>query len=135
MERLLKEYYRYIIVGLFITALDFSMIAFQKEIILSRIAPNNIHCVLIAVGISYSVACSIQYLLSVKYIFVESKATENIKSFIGFFMIGVIGLIILEYLMSYFVGILAINLYVAKVFATGIIFSFNFVTKRFLIFR
>ena len=135
MERLLREYYRYIIVGLFITALDFSMIAFQKEIILARIAPNNIHCVLIAVGISYSVACFIQYLLSVKYIFSESKATKNIKSFIIFFLIGVVGLVILEYMMSYFIGVLNLNLYIAKVFATGIIFSFNFGTKRFLLFK
>ncbi len=127
MERLLKEYYRYIIVGLFITALDFSMLTVQVEFL-------KVYY-LFAAGISFSLAAIVQYYLSANWIFIQSIAPKNLMSFLIFFTIGVVGLIFLECLMFFFVDILNIYYLMAKVFATGLIFSFNFLAKRFLLFR
>ncbi|MEI8377448.1 MAG: GtrA family protein [bacterium] len=127
MERLLREYYRYIIVGLLITALDFSMLTVQVEFF-------NIYY-LLAVGLSFSLASVLHYYLSANWIFVQSTAPKNLQSFFIFFIIGVTGLCILEGLMFFFVEIIDLHYLFAKVFATGIIFSFNFLAKRFLLFR
>lgn len=90
---------------------------------------------LIAAGIAYSLSSTLHYYLSAKYVFVQSKAPMNLKSFFIFFGIGVVGLIMLESLMFYFVENLNLYYLVAKVFATGIIFSYNFLSRRFLLFK
>jgi len=127
LERLLKEYYRYIIAGLFITALDFSMLTVQVEFFHFYY--------LIAVGTAFSIASVLHYFLSANWVFVQSIAPKNFRSYSIFFIIGFTGLILLEGLMWCFVDILDWHYLFAKVIATGMIFSFNFLAKRFLLFK
>lgn len=127
MSRLYKEYYKYFIVGLFIAALDFSMLAFQVEIC-------KVYY-LTAVCVSYLIASALHYVLSAKYVFTESKTPKNLKSYFIFSLLGIVGLSLLGSLMFYFVDVLKIYYLVAKIFATGIIFSFNFTTRKFLLFK
>jgi putative flippase GtrA len=114
-------------VGVLVTGLDFLMLAFQVEIC-------NIYY-LLAACISYSIASGVHYVLSAKYVFKTSQAEKSFKTFLYFAFLGAIGLALFEGLMYYFVEDLKIYYLLAKVFATGIIFSFNFATRKFLLFK
>ena len=127
MTRLLKEYSKYCVVGIFITGLDFAMLAFQVEIF-------NMYY-LLAACISYVIASGLHYVLSVKYVFTKSKAEKGVRAFVFFAVLGALGLTLFELLMFYFVDILKIYYLFAKIFATGIIFSFNFATRKIFLFK
>lgn len=127
MTRLLKEYYKYCIVGVFITGLDFLMLAFQVELL-------SVYY-LLAACISYVVASALHYVLSAKYVFTRSEAKKDLKAFMIFALLGAIGLGLFEGLMYYFVDFLKVYYLYAKVFATGIIFSFNFATRKLFLFK
>lgn len=113
--------------GIFITGLDFAMLAFQVEIF-------NMYY-LLAACISYVIASGLHYVLSVKYVFTKSKAEKGVRAFVFFAVLGALGLTLFELLMFYFVDILKIYYLFAKIFATGIIFSFNFATRKIFLFK
>lgn len=127
LTRILKEYYKYCVVGVIITALDFCMLAFQVEIC-------KVYY-LLAACISYLIASGLHYILSAKYVFTKSETQKTIKAFVIFALLGAIGLGLFESLMFYFVDTLKIYYLVAKIFATGIIFSFNFATRKLFLFK
>jgi len=127
LTRLLKEYYKYCIVGVFITGLDFLMLAFQVEIC-------KVYY-LLAACISYMIAASLHYVLSAKYVFTKSQTQKSLKAFGIFALLGAIGLGLFEGLMFYFVDFLKIYYLFAKIFATGIIFSFNFASRKLFLFK
>lgn len=127
MTRLLKEYYKYCLVGVLITGLDFAMLAFQVEICKLYY--------LLAACISYVIASALHYVLSAKYVFTKSEAKKSLKAFGIFALLGAIGLALFEGLMFYFVDFLKIYYLFAKIFATGIIFSFNFATRKMFLFK
>lgn len=127
MPKIFKEYYKYCIVGVFITGLDFSMLAFQVEIL-------KVYY-LLAACLAYILTAAVHYILSANYVFKDSKTPKNFKYFLYFAFLGAIGLGLLEGLMYYFVEKMDMYYLLAKVFATGIIFSFNFTAKKYLIFK
>lgn len=127
MQQIIKEYYKYCILGVFITGFDFSLLIAQVELL-------NINY-LLAACISYVFAAVLHYILSVKYVFVDANIDDEWKAFVIFFIIGVISLGLFESLMYYFVEILKIHYIIAKVFATAIIFTFNFASRKFILFK
>ncbi len=127
MQRIINEYYKYCILGFFITGFDFAMLVSQVELLHVNY--------LIAASIAYVIASVLHYILSVKYVFTESNVNNNTQAFIVFFIIGLVGLAMFESLMFFFVSHLHIHYILAKVFATGIIFTFNFASRKLILFK
>lgn len=127
LRRLAKEYYKYCIVGVVVTALDFGILAFEVEIL-------DVYY-LLAACISYIIASVVHYILSAKYVFTKSKAKQDLKAFTLFFVLGVIGLGLFELFMWLFVEKCGLYYLVAKIFATGITFTFNFATRKLFLFK
>ena len=127
LRRLFKEYFKYCVIGVFMTALDFIILAFEVEIL-------NIYY-LIAAMISYTFCAILHYVLSVRYVFIDSHKKEDFKSFSVFLMLGILGLGLYELLMWLFVDFGHLHYLIAKIFATAFSFTFNFASRKFLLFR
>lgn len=127
MEKLLSQYYRYIIAGFLVVAIDFVILAFLTE---------SIHLYyLISATFAYLIASIIHYFISVNYIFEKSPIKNKYYEFFIFFTLGIIGLLLFELLMFYFTEKLAIYYLASKIIVSGIMFTFNFATRKIILFR
>ena len=127
IKRFINEYYRYIVLGFGVTALDFGLLILQVKVF-------HVYY-LYAACLSYLVANITQYSGCVKYVFCESTRPAGFKWFFTFFLLGLIGLGILYTFMYLFVEKLGWNYLFAKVVVSAFIFTFNFLTRRYVIFR
>ena len=125
--RLSKEYFRYCIVGAIVTGIDFLLLICEVELL-------HIHY-LTAAFISYTTAAVIHYFLSAKYVFTESETEQNFSAFMIFLLLGVLGLGLYELMMFLSVHSLGMHYILAKVFATGVSFTFNFLSRKYLLFN
>lgn len=127
IKTLFKEYYKYCLIGVFVTGMDFCILAFEVEILHFYY--------LVAAMISYIITAIVHYILSVKYVFTDCEKEQNWKMFLIFFLLGVVGLGIYEFFMWIFVDFCHIHYLIAKIFATGITFTFNFASRKFILFN
>jgi putative flippase GtrA len=89
---------------------------------------------LAAAAIGFACGLSVIYVLSICYVFDDRRRFGAGPELIGFLMTGVIGLTLNEALMGLFVGHLGLTVAFAKVPTAGLVFSFNFLTRRALLF-
>ena len=90
-------------------------------------------------GINYLIAniisttCSIiyNYILSIKFVF-HVTSNENNKSFIQFVILSIIGLALTTLIMKICVGGFHLNLMFSKIFATGVVMTYNFISRKIL---
>jgi putative flippase GtrA len=75
------------------------------------------------------------YLLSVRYVFEGRRRRAPRIEVAGFLITGVVGLLLTEALMHLFVGRFALPVALAKAATTGVVFLFNFVSRRSLLFK
>lgn len=75
----------------------------------------------------------IAYTISVRFAFTERRLDNAKAEFVSFTLIGVLGLGLTVTLMSAFVG-LGLTLVAAKFATSGIVFSFNYLTRKFFLF-
>ncbi len=90
---------------------------------------NYIICVIIA----FTVATGVNYRLS-KYIFVGGKFTRNKEIMLIYFISG-IGLLLNLVLMWFFYVKLEIFSLLAKIMATGVVFFWNFIGRKYWVFK
>lgn len=91
-------------------------------------------------GINYLIAniisttCSIiyNYILSIKFVF-HVTSNENNKSFIQFVILSIIGLALTTLIMKICVGGFHLNLMFSKIFATGFVMTYNFISRKILL--
>lgn len=91
-------------------------------------------------GINYLIAniisttCSIlyNYILSIKFVF-HVTSNENNKSFIQFVILSIIGLALTTLIMKICVGGFHLNLMFSKIFATGVVMTYNFISRKILL--
>ena len=126
------EFFRYILVGGSSFIIDFcTMYCFQEFVFKGK------H-VFIAVFIGYMVGLIYNFLLSCGYVFKDGFKKikgKEITSFIIFALIGIIGLGLTEALMYLFVNILAINYLFAKMISAGIVLFWNYLARKFIVYR
>lgn len=91
-------------------------------------------------GINYLIAniisttCSIiyNYILSIKFVF-HVTSNENNKSFIQFVILSIIGLALTTLIMKICVGGFHLTLMFSKIFATGVVMTYNFISRKILL--
>ena len=75
------------------------------------------------------------YLLSTAWVFGESRIKNAWGEFLAFAIIGVIGLGLNELIMYACTDGLGFHYMLSKIVSTGIVFFWNFLARRFLVFK
>ena len=128
----IKEFMRYIVVGGSAFVLDFGTMCLFKEFIFKG------EHLFIAVFIGYIVGLVYNFLLSNWYVFkngFEKIKGKEIRSFIIFALIGIVGLGLTEVLMYLFVNILTIWYIFAKILSAGIVLFWNYLARKLIIYK
>ena len=122
MNKLIKQLFRFGVVGGIAFLIDFSLFA-----ILTHLGMHY----LIAQIISFSISLIFNYIASIKWVFDAKKQTP--KEMIIFVLLSVIGLGINELLL--YIGIDKLNIHelIVKLFATAVVMVFNFITRKLII--
>ena len=90
---------------------------------------------LVASMLSFSAGMVISYLLNVRFVFADRRRALRDSETVGFFVVGVAGLALTQVLLYVFVSRLGLVVAVAKIPTTAIVFLFNFLSRRSLVFK
>lgn len=101
--------------------------------ITARLTLLNLHW---CVAIGFGVGVAINYFLSIKIVFIKRQLKENQSlEAIIFVVIGILGLLLTESIVYMGYKKLQWNLEFTKFLAAGVTFSFNFLARKFLLFK
>lgn len=120
MKNMIVQLFRFGIVGVIATFIDFLILYLFKE-----------YCgfsVLLASFLAYVVSSVINYLLSTRWVFKSNVLSEHYKIII-FIIISLIGVILNELIM-YFGELVNIYYMITKVISTIVLLVFNFISRK-----
>lgn len=89
---------------------------------------------LISTAIGFTVGLAVNYYLSVAWAFSKRRMSSSAYEFLIFALIGVTGLLILETIIWFVTEKLAIFYLASKIIATIIVFFWNFLLRKFILF-
>ena len=131
---IILEFIKYCFVGGLAFIADIGTIFVFKEYILSSL-PSGLY---LSVIIGFIVGLTVNYILSVIFVFKGAKNAvkgKQIIFFIQFAIIGIIGLLLTEFIMFLGVEFLKINYLIVKVFAAALVLIWNYGARKYLIVR
>ena len=121
-NKLLVQILKFIVVGGIATIIDFAVLYLLKEFIgLNEILANTI---------SFTVSVIYNYIASIKWVFDVDKDKNEKQQFIIFIVFSIIGLGINNLILWICIDKFNIHYLIGKVFATGIVMIFNFITRK-----
>ncbi len=85
--------------------------------------------------LSFSAGMVISYMLNVRFVFADRRRALRDSETVGFFVVGVAGLALTQVLLYVFVARLGFVVALAKIPTTAIVFLFNFLSRRSLVFK
>ena len=83
--------------------------------------------------VSFSVSVTVNYILSVAFVFETDKDKNKIKEFIVFVLLSIVGLGVNELFMWLGTDLMGIHYMITKIGATAIVMVYNFVTRKMFI--
>jgi putative flippase GtrA len=89
---------------------------------------------LISAAIGFIIGTTINYFISIAWVFVKGKFSNPATEYFLFFTFSAIGLLINQAVMFIGVSILFIHYLLVKFFALATVFIYNFLTKKFIVF-
>ena len=122
MEHLLVQIFRFGIVGVVATLIDFIFLYFFKELC-------QIH-VVIANTLSFIISVIYNYWASLTFVFDVNPEKSKKKNFLMFMICSVIGLCLNDFIVWVVTDKLGIYYLISKVIATIVVMVFNFVTRK-----
>lgn len=123
MKNLIKQILRFGIVGILAFFIDYGLMVFCTEIL-------GIYY-LISSFLSFTVSVIFNYMCSVKWVFAVDNGKSKLQN-LGFFItFSLIGLGINQLIMWLGVDKMNINYMIVKLFATGVVMIFNFITRKY----
>jgi putative flippase GtrA len=125
MKWLIKQILGFGIVGVICFIIDYGLM-----IVLTEFLGLNY---LLSCGLSFSVSTIVNYILSMRYVFVSKENMKKSVEFVLFVILTVIGLGITEILMMVFVDKIGIHYMIAKIGVTGIVMVYNFTTRKIVL--
>lgn len=125
MKKTIIQLIKFGIVGIICFAIDYGLM-----IILTEYAklPYLLSC-----GISFSISVVVNYLLSMRYVFVSRHDLNKEEEFTLFVFLSIMGLFITEVEMYLLTSGLKIHYTIAKIVVTGIVMMFNFIARKLLL--
>jgi len=125
-DNVLVQIIRYFISGGIAATVDFGLLYLLTEFF-------GLYYLWSAV-ISFSVGLLITYLFSITWIFNQRRISNRWIELLIFSVIGVVGLLLTYLFMQYFTEVIKLHYMLSKVLTTIIVFFWNFLTKRFVLF-
>jgi putative flippase GtrA len=126
VSQIFHETWKYFLVSLAALAVDYGLLVGLT---------SGLHVYyLVSAAVGFSAGLVLNYALSVAFVFRERRLQSRPREFVGFMLIGVAGLALNEALMKAFVETAGLGYALAKIPATGVGFTFNFVARRFILF-
>jgi putative flippase GtrA len=122
----LVQLFRYVFVGGAAFAVDFGLLWALKEF-------AHLHY-LIAATLSFAAGLTTNYLLSTRWVFNRAKMKSKTAEFAIFTLIGIVGLLLNDLIMWFFTEKLALYYLLSKIVATLIVFFWNFLSRKFILF-
>ena len=89
---------------------------------------------LVAATLSFVAGLAIAWSLSVALVFNGRRRLSPWREFLGFVLTGLAGLILTQAMLSVLVGGLGASPELAKIPVAGVVFAFNFLSRRMLLF-
>jgi putative flippase GtrA len=89
---------------------------------------------LIAAPIGFALGLATIYLLSIRWVFRERRVADRREEFALFAVIGVAGMALNQLIIYVAVTFLAASPELAKILSAGIVFCFNFISRKLLLF-
>jgi putative flippase GtrA len=124
--RFLRDMIRYAAASVFALALDYGVL-----MLLTRLGVGYLE----AAAAGFLSGLALIYCLSVRYVFEGRRRGAPRFEMAGFLITGVIGLMLTEALMRLFVERFGLSLSLAKGATAGLVFMFNFLSRRSLLFK
>ena len=127
------EFLRYVVVGGAAFVADLAVLVAVRELFLTPYAWG----VYVAAVIGFMAGLAVNYVLSIKFCFVAAKEGKGrtLGAFILFAVICILGLVWTEIGMWIGVGVLEQNYILVKVVVSGIVLIWNYMAKKFLVFK
>lgn len=125
MNKLIKQIFKFTIVGGIATLIDFIFLYIFREILNLDVILSN--------TLSFTISVIYNYIASIKWVFNVNKNKNSKIQFILFVILSIIGLLInngILYLLTYLIGIYYL---LSKIMATLIVMIFNFITRKFFL--
>lgn len=117
---------RGLIVAVIAFAVDFGMLLVFKEVF-------GIHY-LLAATLSFSLGVIVSYYLSIKWVFNNRKFSNKHAEFIIFLIICIAGLLLNLGIIAGMVQLLGIDYRIAKVVSTVVVFFWNFIARKKILY-
>ena len=108
-------------------SIDFGLLAFFVEIL-------QVYY-LIAASMSFAAGTTMTYILSVRWIFSRRKVRDRRLEYLLFTAVGVIGLLLNAVLLWLFTESAGVHYLLSKIIAASMVFFWNFVARKLLLFR
>jgi len=120
--KLIRQIIRFSLVGVICFFIDYGLL-----ILLTRVFGVYY---LISAAISFTVSVTVNYKLSMKYVFRGKDDISKRKEFIIFVLLSIVGLVINEVFMYLFTDGMGFKYYISKIGATIVVMIWNFVTRK-----
>lgn len=135
MKKLIEQILKFVTVG---------GISFLVDFLVYTILCNVMQIHYIIAGVSgFTVSVVVNYILSMRYVFIPKEDRRKDKEFIIFVILSLIGMFINSVLLFICIDVIYMNFVylkqslsiewmniVAKIFATGIVMIYNFITRK-----
>jgi putative flippase GtrA len=134
-SNILKEFIRYLIVGGTAFIVDFTLLYLFKTYVFYNMEVTGVY---ISTALGFIGGLIYNYVLSLLYVFESAKKNQkgkDIRSFIVFTIIGVVGLLLTELGMYVGIELFAVNYLIVKVFVAGVVLIWNYSIRKILIFN
>jgi putative flippase GtrA len=135
VKELEMEFFRYLLVGGSAFVVDFGVLYLTKTFLLGGFGITGVY---IATALGFTAGLVYNYILSMIFVFKGAKEKtqgKTVRAFLVFSLIGVIGLGITEFGMYLGVSLLEIHYLLVKVVMAAIVLLWNYLARKFLIFR
>ena len=123
----LIQLFRYTFVGGFAFIFDFGLLYILTEYF-------NIYY-LVSAAIAFLLGLTINYFLSVIWIFKNRSIKSKYVEFVVFALIGIVGLALNEFIIWFFTEIINTHYLYSKLISTALVYLWNFFIRKFTLFR
>ena len=127
LYNLLSQFFRYSLVGAVAFLVDYSVLYVLTEYL-------NIYYLLSAT-LSFIAGLIVNYLLSLKWVFHNSKLRSKTVEFGVYGLIGIVGLVLNNLIIYCLTEYLLVYYMISKLIAVGIVMVWNFAGRRFILFK
>ena len=123
-DKLLIQFVRYFFVGGFAFVVDFGLLYILTEY-------AGLHYLLSAT-LSFIAGLLVNYIISCLWVFSNSKFKSRIVEFLFFAAIGVVGLVLNDFLIWLFTDCIGTHYMFSKIVAAAVVYLWNFFARKYL---